>query len=110
MMTLFHSDPSVTLNQPMNRIPWRASYSFARFGKKWRIPRLKIVSRPLRTLKKVTISGTGATPPVSSVGWLTDSGALSVMMSGAAVAPYVRPRPAGARRRTRGAGRPMSSR
>ena len=60
MSTLFQVEPSVTLNQPMKRTPYFSSVSRARFGKRWRIPRLKIASRPLRTLKKVTISGISA--------------------------------------------------
>src|SRR3990170_1759861 len=57
MRTLFQVDPSVTLNQPTKRIPYFASVWRAWRGKMWRMPRLKSVSRPLRTLKKVTISG-----------------------------------------------------
>src|SRR5688500_520681 len=62
MITLSQLDPSVTLNQPTKRIPYFSSVWRALPGKTWRMPRLKIVSRPLRTLKNVTMSGIQEAP------------------------------------------------
>src|SRR5215204_5768373 len=71
MTTLSQVEPSVTLNQPTKRIPWsrsRRRISFGnppRVGNPPRIPRLNSPSRPLRTLKNVTISGTSGLSPAS---------------------------------------------
>ena len=57
MMRLSQVDPSVTLNHPTNLTPYFASVWRAVRGNRCRMPRLNSMSRPLRTLKKVTISG-----------------------------------------------------